>query len=324
MVIKSVNAAELDMIRLVARLYYVDDLSQSEIARMVSISQAKVCRLLSLAREQGVVQISVADYEARDTGLEQALCSTLSLRRAVVIRSLSSGRKASVWQQVGYLAAAALAEMIQPNQVVGLTGSRTLTELVRHLGSFCNPTGLRVVQLMGSIGANVNEHDAIELSRKLAGTFHGALYSLNSPIFVANPQVCRDFMEMEQMKTIWKLYREMDVALVGIGNLKSSVLIDRGVLGEQDLARLLKLGAIGETCGRFFDANGQECDSDYRGRVISIPLEKLRRVPLVVGATVGAERAGAVVAAAQSGLIKALIIDEAGARAALEFAAQVS
>jgi len=314
-----------EMVKVVARLYYIDDQSQADIARMLSVSQAKVCRLLRLAREQGIVQISVVDeYAVQDTELEAALCASLSLRHAVVIRNLPSVRGEGLSKHVGYFGAAALAKMIQPNQVVGLTGSRTLTELVRNVGSFCSPTGLRVVQLMGSIGANVNGHDAIELSRKLAGTFHGALYSLNSPIFVANPQVCRDFMEMEQMKTIWKLYREMDVALVGIGHIKSSVLIDRGALTEKDLAHLLELGAIGETCGRFFDANGLECNSDYRDRVISIPLEKLRRVPLVVGATVGAERADAVVAAARSGLIKALIIDEDGARAALEFAAQVS
>ena len=312
-----------ETIKLVARLYYIDNLSQSEIARMVSVSQAKVCRLLRLAREQGIVQISVADeYTARDVELEEALCTTFSLRHAVVIRNLPSVRGGGLPKHVGYFGASALAKMIQPNQVIGLTGSRTLTELVRHLGSFCDPKGLRVVQLMGSIGANINEHDAIELSRKFASSFGGALYSLNSPIFVANSQVCRDFMEMEQVKTIWKLYREMDVALVGIGHLKSSVLIDRGVLGEEDLEQLLELGAIGETCGRFFDANGKECESDYRDRVISIPLEELRRVPLVVGVTVGAERADAVVAAAQSGLIKALIIDEAGARAALEFAAK--
>jgi DNA-binding transcriptional regulator LsrR (DeoR family) len=210
--------------------------------------------------------------------------------------------------------------MIQPGQVIGLTGSRTLTELVRHLGSFCNPKGLRVVQLMGSIGANISEHDAIELSRKGASTFDSMLYSLNSPVFVANSKIRQDFMDMDQVKTIWSLYREMDVAMVGIGRLKSSVFIDRGVLGEKDLAHLFAHGAIGETCGRFFDANGQECESDYRDRVISISLEELRRVPLVVGATVGAERAEAVVAAARSGLIKALIIDADGARAALEFA----
>ncbi len=312
-----------ELIKLVARLYYVDNLSQAEIARMVSASQAKVCRLLRLAREQGIVQISVADYAARDAELEQALCSAFSLRHAVVIRNLSS-RGSALSQQVGYLAASALAEMIQPGQIIGLTGSRTLAQLVRYLGSFCNPKGLRIVPLMGSIGASVGENDSIELSRKMADTFGGMLYSLNSPVFVANAQIRKDFLEMEQMKTIWKLYREMDVALVGIGRLKSSVFIERGALGEKDLSALLGHGAIGETCGRFFDKDGQECESDYRDRVISIPLEKLRKVPLVIGATVGAERAEAVVAAAKSGLIKALIIDAGGAQAALDFAGKNS
>ena len=314
----TVSMPSPELIKLVARLYYIDNLSQSEIARMVSSSQAKVCRLLRLAREQGIVQISVAEYTSRDTSLEEALCKTLSLRHAVVIRNLSV-HSSALSQQVGYLAAPALAEMIQPGQVVGLTGSRTLSELVRHVDSFCNPKGLRVVPLMGNLGAEVNEHDAIELSRKLANSFGGMLYSLNSPVFMANSQICRDFMEMDQVKTIWKLYHELDVALVGIGHLKSSVLIYRGALGEKDLAHLLELGAIGETCGRFFDANGQECESDYRDRAVGIPLEELRHVPLVIGATVGEERADAVVAAARSGLITALIIDEAGARAALEF-----
>jgi len=308
-----------ELIKLVARLYYIDNLSQSEIARMISASQAKVCRLLRLAREQGIVQISVTEFAARDIELEKELCSAFSLRRAVVIRNLST-HSSALAQQVGYLAASSLAEMIQPGQIIGLTGSRTLAQLVRYLGSFCNPKGLRIVSLMGSIGASVGENDSIELSRKMADTFGGMLYSLNSPVFVANAQIRKDFMEMEQMKAIWKLYREMDVALVGIGRLKSSVFIERDALGEHDLARLLDHGAIGEMCGRFFDANGQECESDYRDRVISIPLEKLRKVPLVIGATVGAERAEAVVASAQSGLIKALIIDADGAQAALNFA----
>lgn len=318
------NIPTSELIKLVARLYYVDNLSQSEIARMISASQAKVCRLLRLAREQGVVQISVEEYAARDPELEAALCSRFSLKKAVVIRNLPARNSAALSSQVGYLAAPALAEMIQSGQTIGLTGSRTLAQLIRHVGSFCNPKGLRVVPLMGSIGVNVGENDAIELSRKLADSCDAMLYSLNSPVFVANAKIREDFMEMEQMKAIWKLYREMDLALVGIGYLKSSVFIERGALGPKDLETLLAHGAIGEMCGRFFDKEGQECESDYRDRVISIPFRKLRKVPLVVGVTVGAERAEAVVAAARSGLIKALVIDADGARAALDFARQNS
>ena len=310
------------MMKLVAGLYYNDNLSQSEIARLAHTSQAKVCRLLRLAREQGMVQISVVEYESREAQLEKELCAAFSLRHATVIRNLPSVGKAGLSAHVGYFGASALAEMIQPGQIIGLTGSRTLSELVRYVGSFCNPKGLRVVQLMGSIGVNINEHDASEVSRKVASTFDGMLYSLNSPVFVENDQVCRNFMETDQVKTIWKLYREMDVALVGIGRLESSVFIDRGILGKKDISYLVKCGAIGETCGHFFDANGQECATKYRDRVVSIPFKELQRIPLVIGATVGADRAEAVVAAIRGGLINALIIDEDGARAALQLASK--
>ena len=42
-----------DRLRLVARLYYLDGLGQSEVAKVAKVSQAKVSRLLSLAKERG-------------------------------------------------------------------------------------------------------------------------------------------------------------------------------------------------------------------------------------------------------------------------------
>ena len=54
-----------ERLRLVSRLYYLDGLGQSEVAKFAHVSQAKVSRLLALARERGIVRITVADYEPR-------------------------------------------------------------------------------------------------------------------------------------------------------------------------------------------------------------------------------------------------------------------
>lgn len=315
-----------ELITRVARLYYVDNLSQVDIARIISASQAKVCRLLRLARELGVVRISVDDFPSRVSALEDALCKKLSLKHAVVIRNFPSerafpsGLSAGPNRHVVYFGAPVLAELIKPGQVIGLTSSRTLAELIRHLHTFCNPQGLRVVQLMGNLGETPRENDAFELSRQVATAFNGTLYALNAPILMDNAQLCRGFLEMEQVKSVWRLFDEMEVALVGVGLLQHSTLFDRKILPESYIPHLRAQGGVGEMCGRFFNAYGQEFDSDLCERTISIPLEKLRKIPLVVCATAGAERAQAVVVAAQSRLINVLIIDEAGARAALDFA----
>jgi DNA-binding transcriptional regulator LsrR (DeoR family) len=72
---------------------------------------------------------------------------------------------------------------------------------------------------------------------------------------------------------------------------------------------------VGEICGRFFDADGQECDMEYRDRVISIGLDELRQKREVIAVTNGRERAQAIVAALTGGIIKSLVIDEDGAEA---------
>ena len=76
------------MLTSVARMYYLDGLGQSEIASILGVSRSTVSRLLTAAREHGVVRISVDDYDPRDTHLEQDLIDRFGLKRAVVVRSL--------------------------------------------------------------------------------------------------------------------------------------------------------------------------------------------------------------------------------------------
>jgi DNA-binding transcriptional regulator LsrR (DeoR family) len=89
------------------------------------------------------------------------------------------------------------------------------------------------------------------------------------------------------------------------------------VLTAVERERLRAAGAVGEICGRFFDAAGQECSDPYHERVISIELDTLRRCLEVVAVTNGAGRANAVRAALAGRLITTLVIDDAGANALL-------
>ncbi|MCX5955604.1 MAG: ECF-type sigma factor, partial [Cyanobacteria bacterium] len=55
-----------EQLRVAARLYYLDGVSQTEVAKMVRVSQAKVSRLLAIARERGIVRITVEDYDPQN------------------------------------------------------------------------------------------------------------------------------------------------------------------------------------------------------------------------------------------------------------------
>jgi DNA-binding transcriptional regulator LsrR (DeoR family) len=301
-----------DQLRLIARLYYLDGLGQSEVARFAKISQAKVSRLLALARERGIVRITVADYEPRRPELEEQIRRRFGLATVAVIKGGGSVEAADLRRAVGHFGAAVVAGLIEPRDTVALAGGRTLHELVQQL-----PAGgaksLTVVQAMGSVDSNVSLYDAQEIGRNMARRLGGVFLSLNTPAFIPEKRTRDALLDLAQVRTIHDHLDRARVALVGLGTLANSVFVERGTLDAAMIRELERAGAVGEVCGRFFDARGQECATAWRDRVISVQLSQLRKIPLVVAIVSGTDRTAAIEAAVQGDLIKGLVIDEAGA-----------
>jgi DNA-binding transcriptional regulator LsrR (DeoR family) len=307
-----------DLLRAAARLYYIDNLPEREVAAVIGGSHSRVSRLLRRARERGVVRITVEEYNPRRPDLEERLTRRYGLEHAVVLRTPSGRATDQVRRAIGYFAAPHVARWVRPRDVVGVAGGRTLAELIRFLTPGTELPGVSVVQLMGNIGASVAPTDAVELSRLLAERLRGTLFTVNAPAFVPD-RASRDvFLRHQHVRAVWRLFDRMRVALVGIGTLADSLFIERGVLTARDLAGLAARGAVGEICGRFFDSDGRECVTAYRSRVVSVALDVLRRRPLVVGVTNGRDRATAVRAALEGRILKALVIDEEGAAEVLD------
>lgn len=301
---------------LVARMYYLDGLDQQEIAGIVGTSRSRVSRMLTAARERGIVRISVDDYEPRDLALEAALIERFGLHRAVVVRVFSE-QPETIRRAVGYFAAPALSDLLQSGTTVGVAGGRTLRELVNHLEPCERSSTITVTQLMGNIGPATDQVDAIELSRALAQHVSGTFYTLNAPV-LAQSSAARDLlMAHDHIRIITSLFSNLDVAFVGVGTLEDSAFLERGVFSRAEMSALRAQGVVGEICGRFFDRNGEECDTDYRDRVISISLDVLRSRPEIVAVTHGSHRGEAIRAALQGRLVTSLVIDEDGARSLL-------
>src|SRR4051812_8544407 len=302
---------------LVARMYYFDGLDQQEIADIVDMSRSRVSWMLTAARERGIVRITVDDYEPRDSELETALVEQFGLHRAVVVVRAFSEDPEHVRRAVGYFSVPALGDLLHSGSSIGVAGGRTLRELINHLQPSERTSTITVMQLMGNIGPMPDQIDALELSRTLAQHVAGTFYTLNAPA-LAQSRTARDvLMSHDHISVVTSLFSRLDVAFVGIGTLEDSAFIERGVVTQAETAALGGAGAVGEICGRFFDRQGRECETEYRDRVISISLDDLRSRPEIVAVTNGSHRGEAIRAALQGRLITSLVIDEHGARSLL-------
>jgi DNA-binding transcriptional regulator LsrR (DeoR family) len=307
----------VELLTSVARMYYIDGLEQRTIAEIFGVSRSTVSRLLTAARDKGIVRVSIAEFDPRDAEVERALVDRFGLKRAIVVRTLSRTAE-SIRQSVGYYAAPEIASLMRPSISVGVAGGRTLGCLINAITINEIYSASSVVQLMGHIDPTASRMDAPELSRTLARRLGGACIALNAPIYSAD-RASRDvFLAHDQIASTMRRAAGIDLALVGIGSLKESVFFARGVLTAADGERLHRAGAVGEICGRFFDARGQECDTADRDRVLSIGLDVLRTCAEAIGVTNGADRAPAARAAIAGGIVTGLVIDHRCAEALLD------
>lgn len=305
-----------DQLRLVARLYYLDGLGQSEVAQFAKVSQAKVSRLLTVARDRGIVRISVADYEPRRRELEDELSRRLGLSTVVVLKGNGGLQTPELRRMVGHFGAGVVDSLINPGDIVALAGGRTIHELVQHLPATRNKS-LSIVQAMGSVDSSVSVFDAQEVGRVMAQKLGGVFLSLNTPAFIPEKRTRDAILELQQVRSVHQQLDRARVALVGLGTLNNSVFVERGTLDAPMVAELKAAGAVGEVCGRFINAAGDECATAWRDRVIGIQIDQLRKIPEVIAVVSGSDRSQAILAAIAGRLIKSLVIDELGASALL-------
>jgi deoxyribonucleoside regulator len=301
----------------VASLYHEEGLTQEEISQRVRVSRSTVSRLLSDARELGIVEIRIRHPLARSPVLEKALKERFSLKATRVLAEEGLEYHEMV-HRLGALAAEYLHDELYAEALLGLTWGRAVSEVVhamRRPGNFA----VHVVQLAGSVGRMGPERDGLELARRLAGVLGGRCLYMRAPIIVKTAELCQALMDDPELRETLNAGKKADFVIAGIGSVATehSTVVEAGYLSGEELSQLADAGAVGDIASRHFDAQGKECRVDLNDRVIGLSLEQLRAIPRVVGVAGGAWKTQAILGALNGGLVDVLVTDRATAELAL-------
>lgn len=93
----------VELLLRVARMYYLDQATQNEIARAIGYSRPTVSRLLAEARRRNVVSVTVAHPLEQVLDTERRLVQQFGLKHAVVAASspgLDPARPSGGWPRV--------------------------------------------------------------------------------------------------------------------------------------------------------------------------------------------------------------------------------
>jgi DNA-binding transcriptional regulator LsrR (DeoR family) len=167
-----------------------------------------------------------------------------------------------------------------------------------------------VIQLLGGVGPNGNVQATI-LTQNLAAQLDCPAWLLPSQSIEHSVEERAKLVASDDVAEVVKKFAEVDVAILGIGELEQSQLLKNSgnYYGEAMLKTLAERGAVGDICLHYFNAQGEPVLSKEEDPVIGMELSQVRDCPHVVALAGGSDKANAIRGALHGGYIDVLITD---------------
>jgi DNA-binding transcriptional regulator LsrR (DeoR family) len=305
--------AELVRAASIARRFFIDGRSKSEIAGEFGLSRFKVARILDAARAAGVVRIEIRLPAGLDASLALGLREAFGLRHAIVVDT-PEVPEAQMRQQLAHAAAALLREIVTADDVLGVGYGRTLTVMAEEIEGLAP---CPVVQLTGALlGVNTSEN-SVELVRQISARSGGPCFSMYAPQVLPDAKTAASLRQQPEVSEAYRRFGAVTKAVVAVGSWvpPRSQLYD--FLPERQRAALRHDGVLAEVCAVLLDRDGSEVATGFTERCISISGSQLRAVEEVVAVAGSAAKADAVGAVLAGGYANSLIVDSSLATALL-------
>lgn len=302
----------------IAQMYYMENKTQSQIAKELHIHRSTISRLLKLSRQEGIVDITIHGLHDQNFPLEKRLKERYQLKYVGVVtcaegltrdqRSIVLANKANTFFQT----------ILDDHMVLGFAWGATLREVANHLTNPAHHTPLMCVPLMGGSSGRIRSDYhvnavAYEASRNLDC---GAIL-IDAPAYVESADLKDRFMHSDFMQSITEYWHKVDIAFLGIGSPKVTMNKWRYFYGN-DFFKEVEHGKVaGDIAGHYFDIYGTYLSDTLDTHLISIDKKDLARIPYRIGIAESLEKVDAIRGVLRGRYINCLITTQETAKALL-------
>ncbi len=300
----------------VAELYYERGLSQKEISAILNVSRPTVSRLIDNSKTQGIVEIKINNPIKKNQNLSEKIRHYFKLRDCIVVcgsydfdKAIDMSAKAAVEM---------LDVFLDDGMSLGVTWGRSVNAVASALHN-TSISNINVCQLSGCLPIKNPNLSSFIVPHRFAQKFNGSCTNITAPLFVQGKEIYEYLVNEPLIKDAIDKASNVDVSLISVGPIgdKKNFMYQSGYYDIFSLDRFKNKGAVALAAGRFIDINGNEVNVDNLYS-ISVPLDKLRKIPVTIAVSATADRAEATYAVLNSHCIDVLVIDEALANKLLE------
>lgn len=290
------------------------------IAKELRVSRSTVSRLITHARDTGLVEIRVLPPSAQATDLESELASRFDIRPHVV-KVADSSTPVERHQRTAGHATRVLNSIFTSDMTLAI-GWGTMVREISDVLTARNLTNCRVVLLNGIGNPRAQgEHYSSAILAAFAAAYNAHAERPPVPMFLDRESTRDALLAERSVRSVVALQRDADVALFSIGH------VDNGVpsspyragyfLGHEDYRSLAEDGVVGDVATTFIRVDGSHDGVRMNRRTTGPDLDEFTSIPHRICAISGNHKITALRAALRGGLITDLVIDAITARAVL-------
>jgi len=306
------TGADISTIYRIARYYYVDELSQEEIAVKEGFSRSQISRLIEKARSLGLVKITLEPPTSRRTDeLSLALTEKLHLQTAIVVPVRKNANQNEIVKAIATRAGDFLDTLLPTFGIVGVGWGKTVYETSMVLShrrghSAQQPFFVPLIGLSGDTNPSLQINTIIDHFRSSFGS-EGLFINLLS---VREKGSALSSIEKNRLDVLRECWSHVEAAVIGLGipPAFSLNLIDE--LPDLYKDELKKSAACADILSQFFDEHGTIFHSEHEYDLLAYDIRNLSKLKRSICLAGGDLKARGIIAASQSKFISDLITDE--------------
>jgi DNA-binding transcriptional regulator LsrR (DeoR family) len=304
----------------VARMYYYQNLTTEAIAREMHVSRSTVSRLLSLAKEEGLVDIRIKDPSEHPRQLEKLIADRFNIRQVHVVPVPEIAGEAEWLERAALYAASYLNSIFDSDMILGIAWGTTTSALAKYLQHKTTHNS-QIVQLNGAGNTQTTGIDyASEILMRISQNYGARAHLFPVPTFFDYAETKNALWKEGSIKRLLDLQQQADLLLYSIGTVNAGVpshVYSGGYLEKRDYLELEKQNIAGDIATVFFREDGSFDRIPLNERSSGPGLELFRQKNGICIVS-GLAKVRGLHAALKGGLMRELIVDEPTARRLVE------
>lgn len=261
----------------VAKMYYENNMNQSQIAKAIGVSRPLISMFLADAKELGIVEVKINSPFEMDDSIMDTLCQTYNIHGGSLIKGVNSK---SMTEKMITKASYDFIKKVSKHDVnIGIGWGNMIGDVVELMETQDDKLMLNgnVCSLVGnSATANKNYHTD-ELCRAFGEATGCESHFALAPAFYETNEELQSVNELDFFNKIQQSWQKVNFAIVNIENHPS----------VPDLATAPRFGrklkdAVGHMVSYYYDRYGNILESE-NDIVLRISLDQLKKVDVVMG-----------------------------------------